>query len=94
VEAHPLNAAIDGLRHAAYGLYPAERLFDPFALLDRQGVALVSGDATVDRCMARFLRDMRGHTGLAQIDDEPGRILPFVGPQRQPPGRSGGVAVG
>ena len=43
--------------------------------------------------MARFLRDMRGHTGLAQIGNEPGRIIALVGSKRQPSGRSGRMAV-
>ncbi len=38
----PFEAAIDGLGHA-------ESLFDPFAVLDRQGVTLVPGRAAVDR---------------------------------------------
>jgi hypothetical protein len=36
--AHPLNAAIDGLSPAADCLGPAERLFDPSAVLDGQGI--------------------------------------------------------
>lgn len=39
--AYPLEAAIDGLGHAADGLGPAESLFDPVAVFDRQGVSLV-----------------------------------------------------
>ena len=46
---HPFDAAIDGLGHAANGFGPAEGLFDPLAVLDRLGVALVSGGPTVDR---------------------------------------------
>ena len=36
---------------------------------------------------------MRRDTGPAQVGDEPGRIIPFVGPKRQPPGRPGGMAM-
>ena len=66
---------------------------DPFAVPDRQGVNLVPGGAAVDCRLSGFLRDMRGHTGLAQVGDEPGRIIPLVGPERQPPGRSRGMAM-
>ena len=31
--------------------------------------------------------------GLPQVGDEPGRVIPLVGTQRQPPGRSGGMAM-
>jgi hypothetical protein len=37
--AHPFDSAIDGLRHAADGLCAAEGLFNPFAMLDRQGAS-------------------------------------------------------
>ncbi len=47
--AHPLDATIDDLGHAANGLGPAESLFDPLAVFDRQGVTLVPGGAAVDR---------------------------------------------
>ena len=40
---HPLDAAIDSLGHAADGFGPAEGLFDPLAVLDREGMAFVSG---------------------------------------------------
>lgn len=46
--AHPFEAAIDGLGHAADGLGPAEGLLDAFAVLDRQGIALVPGGAAVN----------------------------------------------
>jgi hypothetical protein len=46
---HPLDASVDGLGHAADGFGPAESLFDPFAVFDRQGVTLVPGRAAVDR---------------------------------------------
>ncbi len=43
--------------------------------------------------MLRFLGDMGRDAGLPQVGDEPGRVIPFVGTQRQPPGRSGGMAM-
>lgn len=46
---YPLNAAISGLGHVAYGLCPGQSLFDPLAVLDRPGIALMSGGAAVDR---------------------------------------------
>jgi hypothetical protein len=46
---YPFEAAIDGLAHAADGPGPAESLFDPFAVFDRQGVTCVPGGAAVDR---------------------------------------------
>ena len=52
---------------------------DPFAVLDRQRPPL---GATDDFRISRFLRDMRGDTGLAQLGDELGAML-------QPTGRSG-----
>jgi hypothetical protein len=45
---HSFDPAIDGLRHATDGLGPAEGFLDPLSVLDRQGVALMSGSASVD----------------------------------------------
>lgn len=46
---HPLDAAIDGLRHAIAGFGPTECLFDAFAVSDRQRIAFVPSGAAVDR---------------------------------------------
>ena len=46
---NPFDTTIDGLGHAADRLGPAEGFFDPLAVLDRQGIALVSGGPAVDR---------------------------------------------
>lgn len=45
---HPLDAATEGLGHAADGLGPAEGLLDPFPVLLGQGIALVPGGAAID----------------------------------------------
>jgi len=47
--AHPFEAAIDGLGHAADGFGPAEGLLDAFAVPLGLGVAVVPGGASVDR---------------------------------------------
>lgn len=52
VGSHPLDAPIDGLRHATDGLGPAEDFLDPLLMLDRQGVALMSGRAPIDRSVS------------------------------------------
>src|SRR3990167_3618982 len=75
---HPFDAVINGLGHSADGFGPAESLFDPFAVFDRQGVTLVPGRAAVDRRVSGFLRDMRGHTGLPQVGDELGGVEALV----------------
>lgn len=46
---HPFDAAIDGLCHATDGLGPAEGFFNPLSMLYRQGIALMSGSASVYR---------------------------------------------
>lgn len=79
---HFFEAAIDGLRHAADGFGPAESLFDPFAVHDRQGVTLLLGRATVDHRISGFLRYMLGYAGPSQVNDELGRVEPLVSAQR------------
>ena len=43
--------------------------------------------------MPRFLGDMRGHAGLPEVSDEVGAVISLVSSERQPPGRSGGMAM-
>lgn len=43
--------------------------------------------------MSRFPRDMRGHADEPQIGDEPGSVISFACPKRQPPDQSGGMVV-
>jgi len=90
---HPLDAAIDSLGHAADGFGPAEGLLVPFAMFQGQGVTFVAGDAPIDGGIPGCLRNMRGDTGLPEIADKVGAVIALVGPQRQPPGRSGGMAM-
>lgn len=45
---HPFNAAIDGLGFSPNGLGSTERLFEPLAVLQGQGVTFVPGSAAVD----------------------------------------------
>ena len=45
---HSFDTTIVGLGHAADLLGPAEGFLDPPAVLDRQGIALVSGGPAVD----------------------------------------------
>jgi len=92
VGAHPLDAAIQGLSHATDGLGPAESLLDPIAVLDRRGVTFVLGGSSVDRRISRFLRDMGRDPGFSQVGGELCRVEARVCAQRQPPGRSGGMA--
>lgn len=46
---HPFGVTIDSLRYAVDGVDPAEGLFNPISVFDRQGIALMSGGAPVDR---------------------------------------------
>lgn len=85
---HPLHAAIEGLRRAADGLGPAEKLLDPLPVLLRQGITLVPRCPSVDCREPRLLRDMRGDAGSPAIRHEPGSVVCLVGAQGQLPGRS------
>lgn len=49
---HPFEVAIDGQGDTADGFGPAESLFDPFAVSDRQGISLVPGRApSIAECL-------------------------------------------
>jgi len=90
---HPLNAAIDGLSHATDGFCPAESLFDPLAVFEGQGVALVPGGAAINGEVSRPPSNMRGHAGLPEAGDKLGGVIPFVRAKRQSPGRSGRMTM-
>ena len=90
---HPLDATIDGLGHAADGLGPAEGLLNPLSVPQGEGITFMAGGAPIDGGIPRFLRDMRGNTGMPEIPDKVGTVVSLVGPECQPPGRSGGMAM-
>ena len=90
---HLFDTATDSLRLASDGSGPAERLFNPFAVFQGQGIAVVAGGAAVDGRVAGLPSDMWGDAGLAEIGHEGGRVEAFVRAQRQPPGRSGRMPV-
>ena len=74
----PLDPAIDGLGHANDGFFPAESLFDPFAVLEGQSVTFVPGGAAVDGGLSRFPTDMRRDAGLPEAGDKFGGVIPVV----------------
>ncbi len=83
-EAHARRATPHRAGEAADRLAPAERLFDQFAFLLTDGVAGVPRCAGVNRgCSALVvLRDVRRDTHCAQIGDEVGGVVAFVGADR------------
>ena len=85
-----LDVAIHGLSHAADGFRPAKRFFNLLSVLPGQGIDLMPDGSAIDRGIARLLGDMRCDAGLAQVGNEPSRIIALVSAQRQPSGRSGG----
>ncbi len=72
------DAAIDGLRHAADALGPAESLLDPFAVFQGQGVTFLASDAGIDSKVASLPGDMRGHASLPQVGDKVSAVEALV----------------
>ena len=84
--ADPVEAAVNGLGHAAHGLGPAERFLDLLPVPLGQGVAGTLSGPPIDSGMAGLLRDMRRHDHAPERGNEVGAVVSLVGPERQAPG--------